>query len=67
MKVIYNVPQLASILQISKSTLYKKVEHGSIPFFKVGSHIRFLEDEISDYINKTIYDQRNKNESQWKF
>jgi excisionase family DNA binding protein len=64
---VLTVSQVAEHLQMSKSTIYKYVESGKIPFFKIGNALRFLEREINDYIQKTIYDQRNQNENQWKF
>jgi len=67
MKQILTVPELAKYLQISTSSVYKKAEKGEIPSFKVGARLRFLDNEIDDYIKKTIYDQRNKNESMWRF
>jgi PTS system nitrogen regulatory IIA component len=68
MSQILTITELAKLLQMSKSTVYKYAEQGKIPSFKIGTSLRFLENEINDYIKKTIYDQRNTaNESLWRF
>jgi excisionase family DNA binding protein len=66
-KEILTVSEVARLLQISQSSVYKYAEKSVIPSFKVGSNLRFLENEIDDYIKKTIYSQRNKNEKLWGF
>jgi len=68
MKTILTVPELANKLQISSSTVYKYAESGKIPSFKIGSSLRFLENEIEDYLKKTINEQRNQaDERFWKY
>lgn len=67
MSQILTIAELAKLLQMSKSTVYKYAEAGKIPSFKIGTSLRFLEKEITDFIQKTIYDQRNVKESLWKF
>jgi PTS system nitrogen regulatory IIA component len=68
MKTILTVPELANKLQISSSTVYKYAESGKIPSFKIGSSLRFLENEIDDYLKKTINEQRNQaDERFWKY
>ena len=67
MNHVLTVTEVAKTLQISKSKLYKYAEKGIIPSFKIGTGLRFLENEIDDYIKKTIYNQRNQNEKYWKF
>ena len=68
MKTILTVPELAKKLQVSSSTVYKYAESGKIPSFKLGSSLRFLENEIDDYLKKTINEQRNNaDERFWKF
>jgi len=68
-KKVLTISQVANHLQMSKSTVYKYAETGKIPSFKIGTSLRFLENEINDYIQKTIFNQRNQsnNESLWKF
>jgi len=68
MKTILTVSELAKKLQISTSTVYKYAESGKIPSFKIGSTLRFLENEIDDYLKKTINEQRNQaDERFWKY
>ena len=68
MNKILTVSEVALLLQISKSSVYKYAEAGKIPYFKLnGTQLRFLENEISDFIQKTIYNQRNQNEKMWGF
>ena len=64
---IMTITDLSEKLQLSRSTIYKKSEKGEIPCFKLGTALRFMEEEINDYIKKTIYDQRNQNDKFWKF
>ena len=69
MKQIMTITEVAKLLQMSKSTVYKYAETGKIPSFKIGTSLRFLENEIDDYIKKIIFNQRNQsdNENLWKF
>ena len=68
MKTILTVTELAKLLHISNSTVYKYAETGKIQSFKIGTSLRFLENEIDDYLKKTINEQRNQaDERFWKF
>jgi excisionase family DNA binding protein len=68
MSQILTITDVSKLLQMSKSTVYKYAEQSKIPCFKLGSNLRFLENEINDFIKKTIYDQRNtNNEKLWRF
>ena len=68
MKTILTVTEFAKLLHISNSTVYKYAETGKIPSFKIGTSLRFLENEIDDYLKKTIHDQRNQaDERFWKY
>jgi len=66
---ILSISEVASLLQLSISTCYKYSTSGKLPCFHIGQRLRFLESEIDDYIEKTIYNQRNQsdNENVWKF
>jgi len=66
---ILSISEVANILQLSISTCYKYSTSGKLPSFHLGQRLRFLESEINDYIEKTIFEQRNKstNENVWKF
>jgi len=67
MENILTIENVSKMLKMSKSTIYKYSERNIIPCFHIGTSLRFLEKEINDYIQKTIYDQRNQNENQWRF
>jgi len=66
-QTILSVAEVAQIFQLSSSTIYKKYESGQLPGFKLGSRLRFLSNEIDDYLKKTIYNQKNQNEKMWGF
>jgi len=64
---VLTVSEVAKILQLSNSTVYKYSKKGILPSFHVGQRLRFLENEINDYIRETICEQRKKNNSMWKY
>jgi len=45
------VAQLASTLNLSPKTLYKKADAGTIPHFRLGSIIRFDRTAIADWLD----------------
>ncbi len=47
---IYNVADVAKILNLSKSCIYKKFECGELQGFKIGSVIRFTEENIHNFL-----------------
>jgi excisionase family DNA binding protein len=57
MENILTIDDVSKKLQMSKSTIYKYAEKNSIPSFKIGTCLRFFENEIDDYIN-AIKEQR---------
>jgi len=64
---VLTVTEVAKMLQLSSSTVYKYSKKGVLPSFHVGQRLRFLESEINDYIREIIFDQRNKSNSMWKY
>jgi len=68
-KKVLTISEVSKLLSLSISTLYKYSEKGKIPSFKIGNSLRFLENEINDYIEKSIFEQRNnsENENVWRF
>ena len=44
--------QLAELLQVSKSTVYRLVEQREIRFYKVGGCLRFDKKDILDYLER---------------
>jgi len=50
MKNILTIDEVAERLKISKSTIYKYSERSIIPSFKIGTSVRFFEEEIDAYL-----------------
>ncbi len=57
---LLTIDDVAGLLKISKSTLYRWVNKREIPFVKLGGKLRFNEDEI-----KTFILQNSFNVSDW--
>jgi len=51
-RVKLTLPNLAQLLQLSKSKVYKLVERGEIPHYRIGSSIRFDPDEIRVWLER---------------
>lgn len=49
---IYNVADVAKLLNLSKSCIYKKFEGGEIEGIKIGSSVRFTEENIKNFLTK---------------
>jgi excisionase family DNA binding protein len=49
-KDVLNIKELASYLDIPKSTIYKLVREGKIPAQKVGRHWRFHKETIDAWL-----------------
>ncbi len=49
---VFTIDELAEYLKISKSTLYKLAQEGSIPGQKVGKHWRFHKDTVNDWLRQ---------------
>lgn len=60
MKKILTIKEVADSLQLSPSTIYKYSEKGKIPSFKIGTALRFFENEINDYLTEITKEQRNQ-------
>lgn len=45
---------VCELLKISRSTLYKNVHEKTIPCFRIGNQIRFLETDVMDYVKKCM-------------
>ena len=52
MQNILTITDVAKMLKMSKSTIYKYAENGKIPSFKIGTSRRFFENEIDSYLQK---------------
>ena len=49
---VLTIDELAEYLKISKSTLYKLAQEGSIPSQKVGKHWRFPKDAVDEWLRQ---------------
>ena len=49
---LYNIDQIAEILNVSKITVYRLVETRMIPFYKIKGCIRFTENDVLEYLDK---------------
>ena len=49
---VLTIDELAEYLKISKSTLYKLAQEGSIPSQKVGKHWRFHKDTVDEWLRQ---------------
>ncbi|EMI54946.1 helix-turn-helix domain-containing protein [Rhodopirellula sallentina] len=49
---VFTIDELATYLEVPKSTLYKLVQEGRIPGQKVGKHWRFHRDVIEQWLGK---------------
>ncbi len=47
---VLTIDELAEYLKISKSTLYKLAQEGSVPGQKVGKHWRFHKDTVDEWL-----------------
>lgn len=53
MDKFYSVKELVSLLSIPKSTIYRWVREGSIPYYKINGYIiRFKEKEITKWLDR---------------
>ena len=62
MKNILTIDEVAEKLKMSKSTIYKYSERSIIPSFKIGTSVRFFEEEIEKYL-QIITQEKRKNVS----
>ena len=49
---VFTIGELAAYLKISKSTLYKLAQEGSLPGVKVGRHWRFHRDAVDEWLKR---------------
>jgi len=49
---VLTIDELAVYLKISKSTLYKLAQGGSLPGQKVGKHWRFHKDSVDEWLRQ---------------
>ena len=52
MEELLTIDELAKYLKISKHTIYKMLEKGEIPAFKIANQWRFKRSDIDEWIEK---------------
>lgn len=56
---VMTIEDLAAYLKVSKSTLYKLAQEGSLPGQKVGKHWRFHKDAVDEWLKTTPVSKRS--------
>ncbi|MCL2174587.1 MAG: helix-turn-helix domain-containing protein [Treponema sp.] len=62
MSTLKNAAQVAEILGIKKSTVYKLARNGSIPHRHVGALLRFNDEDIQAYLESVKSNKGGNNE-----
>jgi excisionase family DNA binding protein len=60
---IYNVTDVAKLLSLSRSCIYKKFESGEIEGIKIGSAVRFTEENIQNFLTRCKTENIEKDKS----
>jgi len=55
---ILTLAEVASYLRVTKRTLYRLAQEGTLPAFKLGGTWRFRRDELNQWITENIGKQR---------
>lgn len=54
------------MLKIDVKTIYMYVQKGLIPYVRIQSNVRFIREEILDWIEKQSYRPRNGNGAKYR-
>jgi len=49
------VAEVASMMRVSKMTVYRLVHNGELPAVRVGRSFRVTEDDVDEYLRKSFY------------
>ena len=49
------VAEVASLMRVSKMTVYRLVHNGELPAVRVGRSFRVTEDDVDEYLRKSFY------------
>jgi excisionase family DNA binding protein len=52
MDKFYTVPEVAELLKISQSKMYRLVQKGVIPYIKIGRNVRIRESDLLAWIDQ---------------
>ena len=56
------VEQIAAYLQVSKETVYRWLDRGSIPAAKIGRQWRFKTDQVDDWVEGGLATENHRTE-----
>ena len=49
------VAEVASVMRVSKMTVYRLVHNGELPAVRVGRSFRVVEEDVNEYLRKSFY------------
>lgn len=49
------VAEVASMMRVSKMTVYRLVHNGDLPAVRVGRSFRVVEEDVHEYVRKSFY------------
>ena len=49
------VAEVASVMRVSKMTVYRLVHNGELPAVRVGRSFRVTEEDVDEYLRKSFY------------
>lgn len=49
------IAEVASVMRVSKMTVYRLVHGGELPAVRVGRSFRVTEDDVNEYLRKSFY------------
>ncbi|HET7350604.1 MAG TPA: helix-turn-helix domain-containing protein [Marmoricola sp.] len=50
------VAEVASVMRVSKMTVYRLVHNGDLPAVRVGRSFRVSEDDVNEYLKNSFFD-----------
>ncbi|MFB9313149.1 helix-turn-helix domain-containing protein [Nocardioides plantarum] len=50
------IAEVASLMRVSKMTVYRLVHGGELPAVRVGRSFRVAENDVDEYLRKSFYD-----------
>ena len=52
---LLTIAEVASMMRVSKMTVYRLVHGGELPALRVGRSFRVLEEDVNEYLRKSFY------------
>ena len=49
------IAEVASVMRVSKMTVYRLVHNGELPAVRVGRSFRVTQDDVDEYLRKSFY------------